>query len=62
MCSENTAKSRNYETLDIFTMLSLKLHLGHRRKEDNIAKQIDFNEKNTMFQCGFNDNTLRIKS
>ena len=44
----------------ILTILSLKLYLGHKRKEDEIAKQISINEMNTQFQYGFGNNILDI--
>ena len=42
----------------IITVLALKLHLGYRRNEDEIAQQIGINERNTSFQHGCNKNII----
>ena len=44
----------------IITVLALKLYLGHRRNEDEIAKQIGINERNASFQYGYNKNIMAI--
>ena len=44
----------------IITVLALKLYLGYRRNEDEIAKQIGINERNTSFKYGYNKNIMII--
>ena len=44
----------------IITVLALKLYLGHRRNEDEIAKQIGINKRNASFQYGYNKNIMAI--
>ena len=45
----------------ILTILSLKLHLGHRRHQDATSKQIINNEKEAQFQHGFKNGILEIE-
>ena len=44
------------------TILSLKLHVGHLRNEDEVAKQTCVNESNAQFQHGFSKETLKTES
>ena len=45
----------------IIGILSLKLYLGHKRRDDNIGKKISINEVNAHFQYGYSKNILEIE-
>ena len=46
----------------IMEILSLKLHVGHKRQGSKIAEMIEIDEDNAHVQHGYKDHVIKIKN